>query len=190
MAAGNSCMREFDIVIFGATGFTGKKMTQEMLDTCSTKRPWAIAGRTVTKLEQIKQELTLPGSVGLIEANVDNEQSIREMCTKSRLLINCVGPYGVYNGDMVIRVCLEEECEYIDMTGEIEFIARIREKYDREAEEKGVFVIPSCAYVSIVTELAVNCAQQKHPSLQVSSVSITGMLDVSFQKFLISYSFN
>ena len=169
MAQNRTGNKEFDIVVFGATGFTGGYMVREMQETCGTDRPWAIAGRTRSKLNNVHQELGLPGNVGIILANVYEEQSIREMCSRTHLLLNCAGPYGVHGGDLVIRMCIEEVSEYLDITGEIDYIEAMRGKYGNLADEKGVLVVPGCGYVSLVSELAVNCAVQAAANLELSS---------------------
>ena len=161
--------KEFDIVVFGATGFTGEYMVREMQETCGTERRWAIAGRTRSKLTHLHQELGLPNNVGIIEANINEEQSIREMCSRTHLLLSCAGPYGVYGGDLVVRMCIEEGSEYIDLTGEIDYMEAIRETYSKLAEEKGVFIVPACGYVSLVSELSVHCAVQASANLHLSS---------------------
>ena len=164
MADSNSLKKEFDIVVFGATGFTGGYMVREMQGGCGSDRNWAIAGRTRSKLNALHQELNLPGSVGVIQANVEEEQSIREMCKRGSLVINCVGPYGVYSGELIIRLCIEEGSDYVDLTGEIDYVELMRDGYNKQAEEKGVFVVPACGYISLVVELAANCAVQTIPS--------------------------
>ena len=169
MAEKSSGNKEFDIVVFGATGFTGGYVAREMQETCGTDRPWAIAGRTRSKLNCLHQELALPGSVGVIQADVNETESIREMCGRTRLLLTCAGPYGVHGGDLVIRMCIEEGSDYLDLSGEIDYIEAMRERYSKLADEKGVFIIPACGYVSMVSELAVHCSIQAAANLELSS---------------------
>ena len=170
MAQSAPANKEFDIVVFGATGFTGGYIVREMQETCGTARSWAIAGRTLSKLSSLREELSLSESVGVIQASVDEEESIREMCKRARLVINCVGPYAAYRGDMVIRLCIEEGSSYVDLTGEIDYLELMRDKYNQLAEENGVFVVPACGYVSMVPEIAVNCALETMMSSQLSCV--------------------
>lgn len=186
MAQSTPANKEFDIVVFGATGFTGGYIVREMQETCGTVRSWAIAGRTRSKLNSLHEELGLSESVGVIQATVDEEESIREMCKRADLVINCVGPYAVYRGDMVTRLCIEEGSCYVDLTGEIDFLELMRDKYNQLAEENGVFVIPACGYVSMVPELAINCALETMTSSQLSCVDLYQIFkNVSMYKSLI-----
>ena len=185
MAQATPANKEFDIVVFGATGFTGGYIVREMQETCGAVRSWAIAGRTRSKLNSLHEELGLSESVGVIQATVDEEESIREMCKRAHLVINCVGPYAVYKGDMVIRLCIEEGSSYVDLTGEIDYLEMMRDKYNQLAEENGVFVIPACGYVSMVAELAINCALETMTSSQLSCVKYYQIfLNVSVSNFV------
>lgn len=149
--------RPYDIVIFGATGFTGK-LTAKYLATCNeadTLR-WAIAGRSPSKLESVKQTLSSlnPKSkdIGLINAEITDTRSLKEMAEQAKVVISTVGPYLNY-GEQVVKACVEAGTHYVDLTGEPEFVDAMIHYYHEVAEKKHVKIVNSCGFDSIPHDL-------------------------------------
>ncbi|KAI8420618.1 hypothetical protein MSG28_007862 [Choristoneura fumiferana] len=117
-------MSRLDVVIFGATGFTGAKTVEEMV-RIAKKYPglaWGVAGRSQSKLEELMASLgkktgeDLSG-IKMIVADVTDEQSIKDMCLQARVVANCAGPYRMY-GEPVVKAAVEAKTHVVDVSGE------------------------------------------------------------------------
>jgi len=155
--------RSFEIVIFGASGFTGEYVVENLAKYLAKKKKnlcWAAAGRSEAK---VRSSLTSIGtriginfdSVPVITATVGDDASLDAMTKQAVLLINCTGPFRYY-GEEVVVSCLRNSCHYIDISGEPQFLEKIQLKYHEEAKEKGVYIIPSCGFDSVPCDLGVN----------------------------------
>ncbi|CAF0812957.1 unnamed protein product [Brachionus calyciflorus] len=153
-------MSRLDIVIFGATGYTGKFVVRELARTYRDENiTWGIAGRSKDKLESVLNSISseLGIDLNLIEkivADVKDEESIKLMCQKASIVINCVGPYRFY-GEIVIKQCVENGTHHLDVSGEPEYLERMQLLYDHKAFENGVFIIGSCGFDSVPADLGV-----------------------------------
>jgi len=158
--------REFDLVIFGATGFTGFFVVRELLLTIDKKRneyahlKWAVAGRNLTKLNEVLikvgtelgKDLT---EVAKIQADVQDAKSLTAMAERTKLVINTVGPYGFY-GRPVVEACINAGTHHIDISGEPHYIEKVQVDFNAKAEEKGVLVISTCGWDSIPCDIGVD----------------------------------
>ena len=155
--------REFDIVVFGATGYTGQFVVEEVARTLqneNSKFNWAIAGRNKDKLNEVlktasKQVDQKLDGIGLIDADVSNEESLLAMCKRTRLVMNCVGPYRLY-GPPVIKACIEAGTHHVDVSGEPFYLETVQLLHNKEAEDKGIYIIGSCGWDSIPCDLGIN----------------------------------
>lgn len=147
----------YDIVVFGATGFTGE-LTAHHLANCKENNnlKWAIAGRTKSKLEGVKSRLatqfphcTLPE---LIEADINDYKSLKDMASQTKVLITTVGPYLNF-GENVVKACIEAGSHYVDLTGEPEFVDSMIHLYDEVAQKKKLKIVNSCGFDSIPHDL-------------------------------------
>ena len=149
--------RPYDIVVFGATGFTGY-LTAEYLSQCEEKATlkWAIAGRSPSKLEDIKRKLTDSNaqceSLGIINADINDAKSLRAMAEQARVIITTVGPYLSY-GEALVKACVEAGTHYVDLTGEPEFVDAMVHYYDEVAAKKKIKIVNSCGFDSIPHDL-------------------------------------
>ncbi|KAK7815297.1 hypothetical protein U0070_019141 [Myodes glareolus] len=158
--------RPYHLVVFGASGFTGQFVTEEvareqMTAEQSSRLPWAVAGRSKEKLQQVLEKAalklgrpTLPSEVGIIICDISNPASLDEMATKTALVLNCVGPYRFY-GEPVVKACIENGTSCIDICGEPQFLEVMHAKYHEKAAEKGVYIIGSSGFDSIPADLGV-----------------------------------
>uniref|UniRef100_T1IIF4 RING-type domain-containing protein n=1 Tax=Strigamia maritima TaxID=126957 RepID=T1IIF4_STRMM len=160
--------RKYDFVIFGATGFTGQYTIEEMIRTAqTTKFKWAVAGRNETKLKKsitnayraLNKECE---DVPMFIADVNDSASLAEMCQNTKIVLNCVGPYRFY-GEPVVKACVENKAHHIDISGEPEFLERIQLNYHKSAKDAGVYVIGSCGYDSIPSEMGLQLVRQNFP---------------------------
>ncbi|GFU54997.1 saccharopine dehydrogenase-like oxidoreductase [Nephila pilipes] len=162
--------REFDIIIFGATGYTGRYVIEELTHSAeSTNLKWAIAGRNVEKLKEslvIVQEYL--GDVAdiskttIIQANVKDAASISDMCKRARLILNCVGPYKFY-GEVVVAACVENGTHHVDLSGEMKYLETMQAKYFKVAREKGVYIVEACGFDSIPADYGISALKKKFP---------------------------
>ncbi|VVD03816.1 unnamed protein product [Leptidea sinapis] len=160
-------MSRLDLVIFGATGFTGKHAAIEMARQRS-KFPdltWGIAGRSQAKLADVLKEVAKKtdedvSSVKIILADVNDEKSLRVMCSQARVVVNCCGPYRHY-GEPVVKAAIDCKTHHVDVSGEPEFIETMQLLYDQQARDAGVFIISACGFESIPTDLGTIFLEQK-----------------------------
>jgi short subunit dehydrogenase-like uncharacterized protein len=149
--------RGLDVVLYGATGFTGG-LVAEYLAKVAAQRPlhWALAGRNREKLEAVRARLALPaGSNGkpeLIVADASDAQALAAMTQRTRVVITTVGPYGQF-GEPLVRACAELGSDYVDLTGEPEFVEAMRERYHALAARNRVKIVNACGFDSIPHDL-------------------------------------
>ncbi|WP_433180542.1 saccharopine dehydrogenase family protein [Actinoallomurus sp. CA-150999] len=150
--------RPFDIVLFGATGFTGA-LTAEYLAAHATGT-WAIAGRNPAKLRALSDRLGL--DVPLLRADVSDASSLREIASSARVVISTVGPYVTY-GEPLVAACAEAGTDYVDLTGEPEFVDLMYLRYHARAAETGARIVHACGFDSVPHDLGVYFTVQRLP---------------------------
>ena len=106
---------EFDIIVYGATGFTGRLVAEYLCQRGITG--WAMAGRSAAKLAEVRDLVGAPADTPLVVADADDAASIRAMCARARTVITTVGPYQLYGNDLV-AACAETGASYVDLCGE------------------------------------------------------------------------
>ncbi|XP_077342269.1 saccharopine dehydrogenase-like oxidoreductase [Lithobates pipiens] len=164
-AAGNKD-RPYQLVIFGASGFTGQFVVEEVSrvadggDFRGQALRWAVAGRSREKLEEVldwaADRLAKPQlkSIDIIICDVNDAPSLAEMCKKASVVLDCVGPYRFY-GEPVVRACVENGAHFVDISGEPQFLESMYLKYDSQAADKGVYVVGSSGFDSIPADMGV-----------------------------------
>ncbi|GAA5806314.1 saccharopine dehydrogenase [Helicostylum pulchrum] len=150
--------RKFDIVVFGATGFTGALTCEYLAEIKDDKLSWALAGRNLGKLEQVKDRLVkLDPSLKDIElliADSTQPDSLDSVLAQTRVVISTVGPFAKY-GTPLVEACIRQRTHYVDTTGEYTFIKQIIDRFDTQAKEAGVMIVPTCGFDSIPSDLGV-----------------------------------
>ena len=155
---------KYEIVVYGATSFVGKILCQYLVDECTeADLRWAIAGRSETKLKDLKQALGKDNLDYLI-ADSEDETALRDMCNQTSVVISTVGPYALY-GETLIRACAVSGTDYCDLTGEAQWISRMIKRYGETAKNSGARLVNSCGFDSIPSDLGVlflqNMAQER-----------------------------
>lgn len=152
--------RGLDLIVYGATGFTGR-LVAEYLTQCyadgSVK--WAMAGRSLTKLEQVRDEIGAPAATPLIAANADDPAALRALAAKAQVVISTVGPYQLYGSDLV-AACVETGTSYVDLCGEPNWMHDMIAQHDAAAKTSGARIVFSCGFDSIPFDLGVWTVQQ------------------------------
>ncbi|XP_030952261.1 probable mitochondrial saccharopine dehydrogenase-like oxidoreductase At5g39410 [Quercus lobata] len=145
----------YDLIILGASGFTGKYVVKEALKFHNSLKSIALAGRNPTKLTQTLQWASQPHPpppIPILTFDTSDPQSLLSLCSQTKLILNCVGPFRLY-GEPVVAACVETGCDYLDICGEPEFMERVEAKYGEKAVETGSLVISACGFDSIPAEL-------------------------------------
>ncbi|MDB4974717.1 MAG: saccharopine dehydrogenase [Myxococcaceae bacterium] len=152
--------RVFDIVVFGATGFTGG-LVAEYLSAHPGKLRWALAGRDQQKLERVRAGLKKRDNPPqIVLANANDERALRAMAKDTRVVITTVGPFLRY-GEPLVRACAESGTHYCDLTGEPPFVALTRERYHAIAKANGAKLLNACGFDSIPHDLGAYYTLQK-----------------------------
>lgn len=159
--------QRYDLVILGATGYTGQFVVEEVsrvaqCDMTQKNRllSWAVAGRSKDKLMNCLAKarkntgLSLE-DVAIILADVGDQDSLNNMAAQSNVVVNCVGPYQLY-GEQVVRACVENGANHVDISGEPQFLESMQLKYAAAAEEAGVHVVGACGYDSIPADMGIS----------------------------------
>lgn len=152
-------MPEFDVVVYGASGFTGRLVAEYMQATHPGKA-WAMAGRSREKLAAVRDDMALPSDVPLIVADVSDPASLKDMAARARVVITTVGPYLKY-GEPLVAACAETGTDYVDLCGEPPFMWQMIERYDAAAKASGARIVQSCGYDSIPFDMGVYMLQQE-----------------------------
>jgi len=151
--------RKYDVALLGATGFTGS-LTAEYLVQAQQRDKFslALAGRSLKKLNVLKRRLKALGldcaDVSLVKVNVQQQNSVDNLAAEARVLISAVGPYVEY-GEPVVRACVNHDTDYVDLSGEPEFVDFVRRKFHTEAQAKGLRIVNCCGFDSIPHDLGV-----------------------------------
>lgn len=146
--------REFDLIVFGATGFTGRLVAEYLQVSGADGARWAIAGRSLERLEAVRDELALPSSVSLLQADAGDAAGLRALVSRARVVVTTVGPYQLH-GEPLATACAEIGTDYVDLCGEPLWMARMIEKLTPLAQRSGARVVFSCGFDSIPFDLGV-----------------------------------
>ncbi len=158
--------KEFDIVVFGATGFVGKILCNYLVnESTEPNLSWAMAARSESKLQELKASLgSAAASLPVIVADSSDEASLRGMCEKAELIISTVGPYALY-GELLVKLCSQLGTDYCDLTGEPQWIRRMIDLYQVDASNSGARIVHCCGFDSVPSDLGVRFLQahaQRH----------------------------
>ncbi|MEP1230057.1 MAG: saccharopine dehydrogenase NADP-binding domain-containing protein [Litorimonas sp.] len=155
-----NAQRDFDIIIYGATGFTGRLVAQYLQSEYGgTDLKWAMAGRSLDKLTAVRDDMNIAKDVDLITANSDDASSLENMCARTRAVITTVGPYQLY-GEPLVAAAVKSGTDYVDLCGEPAWMKDIIERYDNDAKKSGARIVLSCGFDSIPFDMGVYALQQ------------------------------
>ena len=138
---------KYDLIVYGATGFTGRLVAEYIKNNAPSSLNWAIAGRNRAKLQQLGLE-----NVPMVVCDSGNEASIGDMVKSTRVLINMVGPYLLY-GEPVVRQCALNGVDYVDITGEVHWVRRMLDKYGDVAAQNKARIVSFCGFDSVPSDL-------------------------------------
>jgi short subunit dehydrogenase-like uncharacterized protein len=148
--------KKFDLIVFGATGFTGQ-LVAEYLQTCvaaGATFTWALAGRDKARLAQVRTKIGASAELPLLQADAANAPALRALVQQARVVITTVGPYQRL-GEALVRACAEAGCDYVDLCGEPLWMAKMIPTLQPLAAASGARIVFSCGFDSIPFDLGV-----------------------------------
>ncbi len=153
--------REFDVIVYGSTGFTGR-LVAEYLDTtyADTDVRWAMAGRSQEKLEAVRDEMGVAADTPLVVADSSDAGSLADMANRAKVVLTTVGPYQLYGTDLV-AACVEAGTDYVDLSGEPAWMHDTVNDFDAKAKETGARIVHSCGFDSVPFDLGVYFTQER-----------------------------
>ncbi len=153
--------REFGIIVYGATGYTGRLVAEYLNEQYGVggEINWAMAGRSQEKLEQVRDEMGIPADVPLVVADAGDALSVDAMVARAKVVITTVGPYQQYGSDLV-RACAEAGTDYVDLCGEPGWMHEMIAAHGEAAKNSGARIVFSCGFDSIPFDLGVYFLQQ------------------------------
>lgn len=157
--------RAFDVVVFGATGFTGALVAEYLARTGARGARWAIAGRSEHKLAAVRERCrALAGTAPeMVLADVGDRESLRRMAAQARVVLSTVGPFARF-GEPVVEACVDSGSDFADITGEPVWVASMIRRFDRPARDLGLRLVPCCGFDSIPHDLGAQFAVEQLPA--------------------------
>ncbi len=153
---------KFDIVVYGATGFTGQLVAEYLAahykDDKSLK--WAMAGRSLDKLKSVRDAIGAAAETPLIVADASDAASLNAMVSQTKSVITTVGPYQFY-GEALLAACVAAGTDYFDLCGEPVWMRQMIDKYEAAAKKSGARIVFSCGYDSVPFELGTFFVQEE-----------------------------
>lgn len=155
--------KQFDIVLWGATGFTGQLVAEYLAEHAGTAVSWAIAGRSRDKLEGVRN--TLRGinpvltDLPILIGDSHDRASLEAIVKQTRVVCTTVGPYDKY-GNELVEVCVAQGVDYCDLTGEVPWIRKNIEQHHADAQKSGARIVHCCGFDSIPSDLGTLMVQE------------------------------
>ncbi|WP_421789745.1 saccharopine dehydrogenase family protein [Hyphobacterium sp.] len=148
--------RTYDIVVYGATGFTGRLVAEYLNTTYGVggELSWAMAGRSESKLASVRDEMGIPAEVPFVVADAGKPETLKAMAESAKVILTTVGPYQLY-GEPLLAACAEAGTDYVDLCGEPAWMAQMIVKYQDQAEKSGARLVFSCGFDSVPFDLGV-----------------------------------
>ena len=157
----NSSPPLYDLIVFGATGFTGRLVAQYLLQAyglggahAHEAPTWAMAGRSLGKLEQVRDLIGAPGDLPLITVDAQDASALRDMAARAKVIITTVGPYQLH-GEPLLKACVEAGTDYVDLCGEPNWMADMIGRHHAAAQASGARIVFSCGFDSVPFDMGV-----------------------------------
>ena len=164
-------MNRFDIIIWGASSFTGKLVTEYFFKKFrSNKIKWAIAGRNKEKLEIIRSEVA-DKKIPILIADSFDKKSLSLIVEKTKVICSTVGPYSLY-GSLLVELCVKYSTNYCDITGEVHWIRSLIDRFHEDAKTKKIKIVNSCGFDSVPSDMGVYFIQSELKKLNLHTKEI------------------
>lgn len=155
--------REFEIILWGASGFTGRLVADYLYANYGqgNELRWALAGRNQSKLEGIVEEIAgAKDALPIVIADSGDLAAMKAMAARTQVICTAVGPYALY-GTNLVAACVEKGTDYCDLTGELQWMKRVIGEYQSEAELSGARIVHTCGFDCIPSDMGVYYLQQQ-----------------------------
>lgn len=154
-------MRNYDIIIWGASGFTGRLVAEYLFNNYQKDNSlkWAMAGRNEEKLKEVRAEVA-DERIPLIIADSHNEASLDAMTKQTKVICTTVGPYAQY-GSKLVAACVKNQTHYCDLAGEVPWMRRMIDQHHEAAKANGTKIVHTCGFDSIPSDMGVYFVQKK-----------------------------
>ena len=170
--------RPYDLIVFGATGFTGRLVAEYLQRTLGTDVRWALAGRTPAKLGEVRDAIGASPALPLLTADAADATAMAGLVRQARLVITTVGPYQRY-GEALVTACAEAGTDYVDLCGEPLWMAKMIPLLQGPAQRSGARIVFSCGFDSIPFDLGVVFLQtQLHQHLGAYATQVRARVTV------------
>ncbi|MFT5483930.1 MAG: short subunit dehydrogenase-like uncharacterized protein [Halieaceae bacterium] len=158
----NDNLREFDVILWGASGFTGRLVAAYLVEQFGVGEDlrWAIAGRNLSKLKRIRDGIPGAQDLPILTADSTDEQAMSEMAARSSVICTTVGPYALY-GTPLLAACVLHGTHYCDLTGEVHWMSRMIGQFQEVAEKSGARIVHTCGFDCIPSDLGVWFLQEE-----------------------------
>ncbi len=152
---------QYEVIVFGASSFVGQIICEYLSSYQGEQTPlrWAMAGRSESKLRATRDALS-GDKPDILLADSGDEASLRELAEQTDVVLSTVGPYALY-GEALVKVCAETGTDYCDLTGEVQWIRRMVDRYQRTAQQSGARIVHCCGFDSIPSDLGVLFTQRQ-----------------------------
>ncbi|MEU6402349.1 saccharopine dehydrogenase NADP-binding domain-containing protein [Streptomyces sp. NPDC046985] len=181
--------RPYDIVLFGATGFVGALTARYLAAHAPEGLRWAVAGRDGQRLEKLREGLPGGASVGVLRADVSDPASLRELARQARVVATTVGPYVTY-GEELVAACAASGTDYLDLTGEPEFVDLMYVRHDARARESGARLVHACGFDSVPQDLGAYFTVRQLPKGAPLTVDAFVRVDAAFSGGTLASALN
>lgn len=154
--------RTYDVVVYGATGYTGRLVAEYMAKQYGVggKVRWAMAGRSADKLASVRDEIGAPADTPLVVADTTDADSLNAMVASTKVVCTTVGPYQLY-GEPLVAACAKHGTDYVDLCGEPAWMRKMIDAHEDAAKASGARIVFSCGFDSIPFDLGVFFLQEK-----------------------------
>lgn len=160
--------KKYDLILIGATGFTGKRATRYLKKNTSETLNWGIAARNPEKLSALASTLSISNDNCFVVDTTDKAQ-VEKVVKQAKVIITTVGPFSLY-GEQVIAACAKYGSHYLDITGEVGFIKEMEAKYGSLAKQTGALIIPFSGFDSVPADVASYLLASKFSSPEKLSI--------------------
>jgi len=149
--------RDFDIVVLGATGYSGQLVSEHLSKVAANGNvKWAVAGRDASKLHAVVDRVvgthSAAAAVECVLVDLTKQDTVLAMCQRTRVVIACAGPFDTL-GMKVVDACVQSRTHYVDITGEFQYVRKMIEAYDEKAKSANVMLVPCCGFDSVPSEM-------------------------------------
>ena len=147
--------RQFDVVLFGATGFVGRQTAAYFAghaDVKSSGLRWALAGRNQAKLEEVRKNTVGAKDAGVVVAAADDIAALNALAKNARVVLSTAGPFALY-GEQLVAACVRHGTHYVDITGETPWVSGLIAQHHATAARQGTRIIPFCGFDSVPSDL-------------------------------------